>query len=124
MYENGAPEEVIQERTGHRSLEALRTYKQSNTDQHQAVSALLSAPSSSGTHVYHSKQSTSTISGQVYSSGHDAPTHVPGLSFQNLHGCTININSAPANPPQTPIMTEQQLTETEIDEIFALAETL
>ena len=30
MYETGVPEKVIQERTGHRSLEALRVYERTN----------------------------------------------------------------------------------------------
>ena len=49
MYDSGVPEKMIQERTGHRSLEALRIYERTNEDQRQAVSAILSAPCSSRT---------------------------------------------------------------------------
>jgi len=42
MYETGVPE-VIQEQ-GHRSLEALCVYKRTNSQQHQMVSSVLSAP--------------------------------------------------------------------------------
>ncbi len=38
MYATGVPETVIQERTGHKSLEALRVYERTNSDQHQKVS--------------------------------------------------------------------------------------
>ena len=38
MYDQGVPEKIIQERTGHHSLEALRTYERTNEYQHQAVS--------------------------------------------------------------------------------------
>ena len=34
----GAPEKLIQEKTGHRSLEALKAYEQTDSSQHQAVS--------------------------------------------------------------------------------------
>jgi hypothetical protein len=44
MYATGVPEKVIQERTGHRSLEALRVYERTNSDQHQMVSNILSDP--------------------------------------------------------------------------------
>ena len=44
LYKKGVPEKLIQECTGHRSLEALRTYKHSSEEQHKTASALLSAP--------------------------------------------------------------------------------
>ena len=47
LYESGVPEKIIQERTGHHSLEALRVYERTNNIQHQAVSSVLSAPSHS-----------------------------------------------------------------------------
>ena len=44
LYESGVPEKLIQKRTGHRSLEALRVYERTNVQQHKAVSSILSAP--------------------------------------------------------------------------------
>ncbi len=45
MYNAGIPEKLIQERTGHRSLDALRTYERSNDQQQkEAVSSILSVP--------------------------------------------------------------------------------
>ena len=41
IYMNEVPEKVIQECTGHRSLEALRVYKRSNSQQHEAASSIL-----------------------------------------------------------------------------------
>ena len=41
MYISGVPEKVIQERIGHRSLEALRVYERSNSQQHEAASSVL-----------------------------------------------------------------------------------
>ena len=54
MYRSGVPEKVIQERTGHRSLEALRIYERSDSQQHQAVSNILSSSSDNYTDQRHS----------------------------------------------------------------------
>ena len=45
LYESGVPEKVIQERTGHRSLEALRVDERSNDTQHKVASSVLCASS-------------------------------------------------------------------------------
>lgn len=37
MFEMGVPEKVIQERTGHGSLDDLRTYERTNNEQHKQV---------------------------------------------------------------------------------------
>ena len=37
MFEGGVPEKVIQERTGHRSLDGLRKYERTSTEQHTAA---------------------------------------------------------------------------------------
>ncbi len=47
LYEAAVPEKIIQERSGHRSLEGLRTYELSSQKQHQAVSNILSSSSQS-----------------------------------------------------------------------------
>ena len=41
MFQSNIPENVIQKTTGHRSLQALRTYEQTSTAQHQDVSKVL-----------------------------------------------------------------------------------
>ena len=45
LYKRGVPEKLIQERTGHRSLESLRTYERTSEEQHKAASSVLSASS-------------------------------------------------------------------------------
>ena len=62
MYDSGVPEKLIQERTGHRSLEALRMYERTNAQQHQAISAVLSAPHST---LYHQASEKRTLSHTV-----------------------------------------------------------
>ena len=121
MYATGVPEKVIQERTGHRSLEALRIYKRTNTQQHQMVSSILSAPFEN-THVQHTKHSIT----QKHSA-HSALNVEPSsnqqsihISLENLHGCTININniSIPQSA-QNPSVLSFNLSQAEIDELFA-----
>ena len=84
LYESGVPEKVIQERTGHRSLEALRVYERTNEFQHKAVSSILNKT--------HCEQSSR-------------------LSFNNLFGCTININAAPSTSSTTSVMDLQSVDE-------------
>ena len=58
LYESGVPEKLIQERTGHRSLEALCVYERTNIQQHKAVSSILSAPVQSS---YSQQMHTSSV---------------------------------------------------------------
>ena len=37
LFQANVPEKIIQQRTGHRSLEALRQYERTTSEQHQAV---------------------------------------------------------------------------------------
>ena len=41
LYERGVPEKQIQERTGHRSLDALHVYERTSEAQHRAVTSVL-----------------------------------------------------------------------------------
>lgn len=43
LFQANVPEKIIQKTTGHRSLEALRTYERVSTEQHQAVSRVLTS---------------------------------------------------------------------------------
>ena len=105
MYSSGVPEKLIQERTGHQSLEALRLYERTNIQQHKAVSSVQSSHS----HTYSKEPATITTPA------------TPGVSFQNLYGCTINIlngSTCPSNNPPASTA-EIDLTESEIDQLFA-----
>ena len=44
MFEGNVLEKIIQEQTGHRSVEALRTYQRTSLQQQKAVSCLLASP--------------------------------------------------------------------------------
>ena len=101
LFAEGVPEKVIQERTGHRSLEALRVYEHTSARQHQVVSNLLSArPSASD--IIPNQSTNKSITMQQHPclslSSHISSTSqeqsiFPGIQFHgNLNGCTININ--------------------------------
>ena len=98
LFKTGAPEKLIQERTGHCSLEALRTCERSSEEQHKAASALLSAPNHLPhySHIVNTSTSTKTQAIEI----HQAAPSTQGVSnmpvsFQNLQGCTINIIGSP-----------------------------
>ena len=93
MYANGVPEKLIQERTGHRSLDALRMYERSSQQQHQAVSKILSA---GPTHTQTTLKET-TIDISTTKTVENTNNGSTSFNFQNLHGCTINI----MDPSQT-----------------------
>ena len=47
LYDNGVPEQVIQETTGHRSVEGVRAYKRTSSAMKRKVSAILNQSESS-----------------------------------------------------------------------------
>ena len=57
LYESGVPKKLIQERTGHCFLKALRVYEHTNKAQHKAV---LSIPSSKKQVAYYHQVRTSS----------------------------------------------------------------
>ena len=125
MYRSGVPEKVIQERTGHRSLEA---YERSDSQQHQAVSNILSSGSDNYTDQRHSvachHSTTTSMSFPMPRSTNyfDSMQSTP-ISFGNLYGCTINFNGSTPNyqpPTITPnVPSSFNLTETEFSELVS-----
>ena len=118
MFEGNVPEKIIQERTGHRSVEALRTYQHTSLHQQKAVSCLLAAPCKSdfidltsgavvadppaGASVGLSLPNTSAPfhsthgsclppTGSSEASVGPSPTG-SSASLHSLHGCTFNFN--------------------------------
>ena len=95
LYEAQVPEKIIQERTGHRSLECLRMYERTSDKQQQAVSNILSSHSQSSYHAEMTKlehKNTPTMSTF-------GPGFGPNMKFDS---CQVNINinhgsSAPVN---------------------------
>ena len=108
LFEAGVPEKIIKERTGHRSLEALRLYERTTSNQHQAVSKVLSG------------QRKTTFQEAVRQQSVDHPTstytnYLPQpqtqtIPFQVLNNCTVNYNMC--QPPSTPTSTTVATTST------------
>ena len=129
MYRNGVPEKVIQEQTGHSSLEALRVYERLDIEQHRAVSKVLSSCGvdndrcTSNLNHKVAQRHSSTTSMSIPTQNHDDSMQPMSVSFGTLYGCTIIFNG---NTPtfQPPNVTSNmppsfELTETEIDEFIS-----
>ena len=92
------PEKLIQERTGHKSVQALRTYQHTTGEQHQSVSDILA--SSTRRSFYQLKESEHTVPHPLYQ-------QQPAVF--NIEGCTVNISMAqpqplpPMPPPSTSV---------------------
>ena len=103
LFHANVPEKMIQERTGHRSVVALRTYERTAHDQHQAVSSILSSASPGCSY-----QSSSVSCSQQSNVDVNCHSSIPAgagngiqLNFQSLTGCTINVFQHPPQASQT-----------------------
>ena len=114
MYESSVPEKVIQERTGHKSLETLRMYEKTNAHQHETVCNVLSAPCSRtyNEQVQISRQHSSFSS---LSLKQPCDAQSVSISLNNLQGCTTNISNTPETV-QDSSMPSFNLTHAELDE--------
>ena len=106
LFAAGVPEKVIQQRTGHKSLDALRRYENTSEHQYRNASAILS-------HSKHSWQPAAPWTAPA------PPTLTAGAStfqFQNLQGCVINITTN-TQPQPAPQVLPAQLFELTVDEV-------
>ena len=96
LYQSGVEEQQVMERTGHRSVEGVRSYKRTSDQQRQAI---LNQPCSSAT-------SSSTVIPAVTSATSNSVSlatastqqlqrgiHLPSATFNN---CTITFNATPS----------------------------
>ena len=80
LFQANVPEKIIQERTGHRSVKALRLYERTTGEQHQQVS-----------HILTNQTQQRSLQNQGFSA--QGPTSMPPLpAFGMLQNCTINVN--------------------------------
>ena len=96
LFAAGVPERIIQQRTGHRSLDALRLYERPTEQQQQAVSSVLAsaAPTPYSSALMQQTQHLPAVPAP--------PVADPTRSFpmlpaptQNFYNCTVNIYNAP-----------------------------
>ena len=95
LYEGGVPEKVIQQRTGHRCLESLRTYERVSSDQEMAVSRILAGEEKS---YRESLENVLTTSVTKQSTVDAYKPSTPGVNCSN---CTVNFYSGPSVPLPT-----------------------
>ena len=120
MYEGNVPERIIQEQTGHPTVETLRTYQRTSLQQQKAVLWVLAAPCKSdfidltsgavvadpvgssqasvglslpntSASVHSAHGSCLPPTGSSEASVGPSPTG-SSASFHSLHGCTFNFN--------------------------------
>ena len=96
LFEAKVPEKIVQERTGHRSLKALRIYERTTDEQHQEVSAILANCS---------RPAVKPVSQATEES---KPLTALAPSFGVLHHCTININYGNTGPNTVNTQTQDQ----------------
>ena len=77
MYNQGVPEKVIADKSGHRSLDGLRSYEHPSRDLEKAAGDIIADPTRSFENL---KQEPIA----------DIPQQLPG--FSGLTNCTINLN--------------------------------
>ena len=93
LYNNGVPEELIMEWSGHLSVEGIRSYERTSDAQRQLVSKVLSDSSaSSKTTSFAVCSQSNSVSKFVTSSLADKENVV---EVKDLHGCTINFHFSP-----------------------------
>ena len=112
MFHNQVPEKIIQDTTGHRSLDALRKYEKTSIQQHQAVSRVLM----SGEMVPYGDQpghtsSTDQASNPAVSGIHTLFGNVTNSTISNI---TVNINTPTPTPPAVDLF-DQQLLSLDLD---------
>ena len=90
LYQKGVDEQLIMERTGHRSIEGVRTYKHTNKEQEQVVSNLLQKNSNQLQTISSTTNNTIELNQQQ---------NLLPPQFVQLQGCsginiTINVNNS------------------------------
>ena len=89
LYTAGVPEKIIQKRTGHRSVECLRSYKRTSEKQQHAVSKILSASTELNFQTEMKKLETHET--------HSFSKTCPTMTFSNCQ-VNINYNQGPSAP--------------------------
>ena len=118
LFKANVPGKVIQERTGHRSLDTLRKYECSTERQHGAASKTIAIREE----VDYQKTLCSVASEKASTGSSTARTaSLPiTLNIQSMSGCTINLSYGP--PPEStqedPVALPE-LSEKEVEELFS-----
>ncbi len=87
LYVANVPEKMIQERTGHRSLAALRVYERTTQQQHRAASAVLA----SSTQLNYQQQIQQQSICQPSAVTSSSTATGMNFNFSNLKDCVVNV---------------------------------
>ena len=91
LYSSGIDEQLVMERTGHRSLEGIRSYKHTSADQKEIVSDILS----NTTKKQCTENTLMPIASNTTSVHQSRNASLPGsYTFNQCGSVTININTA------------------------------
>ena len=94
LFDAGVPEKIIKERTGHRSVEALRIYEHTTKKQHMAVSKILTNCQ---------KTTFESALKKEELTYNTSPFHPASNSTVNkFSNCTVHIYQAPMGQAQKP----------------------
>ena len=106
LFAAGVPEKLIQSRTGHLSLNALRKYERTTDEQHLAVTKILTGDEDSYDVAYKHKSSIPPSSSPIKCEPEPSmPTSVlPNSGNVNYNNCTVNMFTGPPSiHPQFPM---------------------
>ena len=95
LYRHGVDEQLIMERTGHRSLDGVRSYKRTSADQQEALSDILAmVPAAKRPTAQTATQPTPVPAVTSQSVGYSSQMigEAPGVTIQNCSNITINFN--------------------------------
>ena len=98
LYQSGVDEQRVMERTGHRSLEGVRSYKRTSDSQRQALSDNLNRQVTQH-HTTFTTSTTPPASSHLVQSAHSQLLQglsLPSATFQN---CTVNFNVGTVKEP-------------------------
>ena len=126
MYRKGIPEKAIQSRTGHKSIEALRTYERVSTDQERSMCRVLSDVTNQHpgmlldpavSQITKPLNRTVDMSVSQLPFGQMTPAKPVNPTF-NMSSCTVNIYNAPVSfQASTSQLSENyKLSQTELDD--------
>ena len=100
LFEANVPEKLIQERTGHRSLKALRFYEWTTDKQQQEISVILAK--------HPRDEETIPAVPQAVPLNLLPSSSAPCPTFGVLHHCTVNINYGSYGPSSVNIQSQHQ----------------
>ena len=102
LFQSGAEEQLIMERTGHHSIDGVRAYKRTSEEQHQFVSDVLNAATNGATQVEMPKKQKldicalieqSTLVQTLSQKPIEQRSALPNMSFTGCNNVVINLGT-------------------------------